>query len=357
MHSYVRFNRGLARQYDKWMVAMHYAKQTQRMYTKIIRRYVEFIGKKSIATARHTDIRQYIARVSEDGATLSSVYRDLGVLRLFYDFLNLGGVVSYVAPRYVKLRRPRQNSLRPLTESQVHRLMSAARTLREHALVEFFYSTGCRLDEARCLKVESLDLASRSAQVRGKLGKVRTVLLTESASKALSAYIAGRESGFVFRVELPVQKGCFYLSEGRWVSKWAEYSGPKRIRTQKHKILGNVTKLSQEDARKKHEENIASLDLLRPPRNCPLSKMAIQEIVAKMASRAGLKGVTPHTIRRTFATHLYNNGAGVEVIKALMGHVWIQTTMTYAHIGQDRLTKIFDQCHPRGQLDDQKTSE
>jgi site-specific recombinase XerD len=161
----------------------------------------------------------------------------------------------------------------------------------------------------------------------------------------------------VFREDLPVQKGCLYLSEGRWVSKWSEYTEPERTRTQKHKILGNVTQLSQEAARKKHEEHIASLDLVRPPRNCPLSKMTIQQIIALMASRAGLRGVTPHTLRRTFATHLYNKGAGVEVIKALMGHVWIQTTMTYAHIGQDRLTKVFDQCHPRGQLDGQKTSE
>ena len=220
MHSYARFNRRLARQYDRWMVAMHYAKRTQLSYGKIIRRYIEFVGMRSIATASHTDIRHYIARISEDGASLGTVYRDLGVLRLFYDFLNLGGVVSYVAPRFIRLRRPWRNSLRPLTESQVQRLISAPRTLRERALVEFFYGTGCRLSEAIRLKVEDIDLDAGTAQIRGKLGKVRTVLLPKTAADALRAYIGSRQNGFIFQQDLPAQKGCLTAQDGRWKSKW-----------------------------------------------------------------------------------------------------------------------------------------
>jgi integrase/recombinase XerD len=357
MRSYVRFNRGLARQYDQWMVAMHYAKPTQRVYRTIIRRYVQFVGKRSIATARHTDIRQYIARVSEDGASLNTVYRDLGVLRLFYDFLNLGGVVNYVAPRYVKLPRPWRNSLRPLTESQIQQVISATRTLRERALIEFLYATGCRLSETRRLKIECLDLPSRSAQILGKMGKVRTVLLTETASDALSAYIGGRKNGFVFQEDLPVQRGCLYARDGQWKSKWSDYRGPNGMRTQHTKCLGNVKQLSHEAAREKHEELIASLYLGRPLRNYPLSSVSVREIIVHIATRAGLKNVTPHTFRRTFATHLYDHGASIEVIKALMGHVWIQTTMAYAHIGPDRLSRAFDQCHPRGRLNGQQPSE
>jgi integrase/recombinase XerD len=339
------------------MIAMHYAKQTQNIYRKVIRQYVEFAGKRSIATSRHTDIRNYIALVSEKGASLNAVYRDLGVLRQFFDFLNLGGVVSYVAPRYMRLRRPWGNSLHPLTESQVQRIISAARTLRERALVEFLYATGCRLAEVRHLKIEYLDFSSKSAQVLGKLGKIRTVLLTDSASDALRAYIADRKSGFVFREDLPVQKGCLYLYDGRWKSHWVGYKGPKGIRTQNTKCLGNIKQLSHEAAKKKHKEFIANLNLVRPSRNYPLSAMTIREILVQMAARAGLKRVTPHTFRRTFATHLYDHGASVEVIKALMGHVWLQTTMTYARVGPDRVAKVFEQCHPREQLNDQQASK
>jgi integrase/recombinase XerD len=355
MRSHARFNRRLGKQYDQWMVAMHYAKTTQILYRRVIRRYIEFIGDKSIASANHFDIRHYIAQASENGATLNSVYRDLGVLRLFYDFLNLGGLVHYVAPRFVKLRRPWTHNPRPLSEWQVQQLIAATRTLRERALVEFFYATGCRLSEAIGLRVQDLDLDAKSAQVRGKLGKVRTVLLTQNAMDAMRQYIAARKDGFVFQEDLPVQKGCLFASEGQWKSAWGEFRGSDRKRILRHKCLGSTANISHELARKKHEELIASLKLTRPPRNRPLSKMAIQAVIRQIAVRAGIRNVTPHTFRRTFASHLYDHGAGVEVIKALMGHVWIQTTMKYAHIGPYRMAKTFERCHPRGKLNGQQS--
>ncbi len=73
---------------------MHYARVTQTMYFKALRQYVDFIGKRSLARADHTDIRLFLAQASENGATLATAYRYLGILRQFYDFLNLGGVVD-----------------------------------------------------------------------------------------------------------------------------------------------------------------------------------------------------------------------------------------------------------------------
>ncbi|HXQ25789.1 MAG TPA: tyrosine-type recombinase/integrase [Candidatus Acidoferrales bacterium] len=351
MRSYARFNRGLARQYDQWMVAMHYAKATQHTYRKTIRRFIEFLGKRSLATVSHVDIRQFIACTSADGASLGVVYRDLGVLRLFYDFLNLGGLVSYVAPRFVRLRRPWWNSLAPLNESQVQRLIAATRTLRERALVELFYATGCRLSEAIHLKVEDLDLDARTARILGKLGKARIVLLTKNAAEALRGYIGDRRGGFVFRQERPVPMGCLTTQNGKWLALWHDYGGQKPRRRRKY--LGSVEQLPYGTARRMHQELLNSCNLIRPHRNCPLSKMAVQTVIKKVANRAGLKKVTPHTLRRTFATHLHDHGASVEVIQALMGHVWIQTTMKYARISTDRLANTFERCHPRGKLNGQ----
>lgn len=351
MHSFRRYNQSLARQYEQWMLAMHYAKITQSTYRKIIRRYVEFVGDKSIADATHLDIRAYIADISESGASLGTVYQNLNVLRLFYDFLHLGGVVNYVAPRFVKLRSPtKQNLLRPLSEAQVQTLLNATQKPRELALVEFFYATGCRLSEVVHLKIENLDFAARTARIRGKFGKVRSAILTNDAVNALRKYIGNRESGYVFREDLPIQKGCVYMTDGKWMSRWTDYFGPKGKPINRNKFLGSVRLMPYETARKLHDEHFASLKLVRPTRNRPLSKMAIQQLIKRIACRAGLKGVTPHTFRRTFATHLYDHGAGAEVIKALMGHVWIQTTLNYMKIGPDRLAKAFDQYHPRGRL-------
>lgn len=196
MHSHVRFNRGLVRQYHKRMKAMHYAGTTQTTYLKALHQYVGFMGQRSLARAKHTDIQLFIAQASENGATLGSVYRHLGILRQFYDFLNLGGVVDYVAPRFVRLRLPWHQRPRVLSEAQVRQLISATRTPRERALIEFFYSTGCRLNEARHIKIENIDFVPRQARVRGKLGKLRLVLLAESASTAVRNYIGNRTIGY-----------------------------------------------------------------------------------------------------------------------------------------------------------------
>lgn len=354
MRSYTQFNRGLATRYDRWMIAMHYAKTTQRLYRKTICQFIEFLGTKSLANVSHVDVREFIAHLSEDGATLSTVYRGMGVLRQFYDFLNLGGVVSYVAPRFVRLRRPWWNSLAPLSESQVQRLISAAQTPRERALVEFYYATGCRLSEGIRLKIEDLDFDARTARVLGKWGKVRVVLLTANAVDALRTYITDRQRGLVFRHEYPAQKGCLTAHHGKWVSIWREYDGPKCI---KRRIHGRVQHLSYKDAKVLHEKLIAGSKSVRPDNNRPLSKVAVQHVIKRVARRAGLKKVTPHTLRRTFATHLYDHGASVEVIKALMGHVWIQTTMKYARISPDRLANTFDRCHPRGKLNGEPTQQ
>jgi site-specific recombinase XerD len=88
------------------MIAMHCARATQAVYFKALREFVEFIGKRSLSRADHTDIRLFLAQASENRATLGTAYRYLGILRQFYDFLNLGGVVDYVAPRFVRLRVP-----------------------------------------------------------------------------------------------------------------------------------------------------------------------------------------------------------------------------------------------------------
>ena len=94
-------------------------------------------------------------------------------------------------------------------------------------------------------------------------------------------------------------------------------------------------------------------NLIRPHKNCSLSKEAVQSAIKRIAQRAGLKRVSPHTLRRTFATHLHDHGASIEVIQALMGHVWIQTTTKYIRISTDRLVNTVEQFHPGAQIDAQ----
>jgi site-specific recombinase XerD len=240
-----------------------------------------------------------------------------------------------------------------LSKSQVHRLLAATRTPRDKALIEFFYATGSRLSEVVRLKIEDIDLDAKMADVVGKFGKKRTVLLTPSAIRALRDYIGERQSGIVFQKQLPLQKGCLTTNHGSWISIWREYRKDGEKAYRRHEAIGRVNELSVDAAKKKHEVLMANRSLIRPFRSVALSKMAIQQSVKNIAARAGLQNVTPHTLRRTFATHLYDHGAGMEIIKTLLGHVWISTTMKYTRIGPDRLAETFERCHPRESLNEQ----
>lgn len=351
MRSYSRFNKSLAKKYEEWMVALHYARHTKRIHRRSIRLFIEFLGNKSISAVTHVEVRQFMIRISEEGASLSAVYRHLAVLRLFYDFLNLGGVVSYVPPRLVRMRRPAKTPTRLLSELQVRQLIAATKTPRERALVEFLYGTGCRVSEASHLKVEDVDLAGRTARIAGKFGKVRMVLLTESAIQALRAYLGNRQTGYVFQPERNVQKGCLSRTGGYWVASWTDYGaqGPKYPRIKK--TLGRVDRVSYEDARTWFNDLMQRVNLLHPLINRPLSNVSMEHALERIGERIGLKRVGPHMLRRSFATHLYENGANIEVIQALLGHTYLQSTMLYTRLSAGRLSNTFHSCHPLEKAD------
>jgi site-specific recombinase XerD len=350
MRSHTAFNRKLEKRYHAWMVAMHYAPDTQSMYRRSLSKFIRFLGDRSVVSVTHWDIREFIAHVSEGGASLDATYRHLSVIRLFYDFLNLGGLVSYVAARLVKLRRPRKNAGPFLSESQVERLLAATQTQRERAVVEFFYGTGCRLSEVTHLKVEDIDLTARTARVLGKFGKVRVVLLTKGAVEALQAYIGVRKVGFVFQQDMPMQKGCVAKRGNYWVGLWVDYSEPGPPYPRRVQNLGRSDLVPYETAKKNFDEHLDARKLVRPENNRPLSKMAVQTMLGHIGERAGLRNVGPHMIRRSFATHLYDHGASLEVIQALLGHTYLQTTARYTRLSTGRLVKSFERCHPREKL-------
>lgn len=350
MRSYANSNNRLSERYDDWLKAMHYRPHTRACYGRTIRMFVEFLGNKSIVSVTHWEIRKFMTRVSEEGATWHTTYRHLGTLRHFYDFLNLGGVVSYVAPRLVKLRAPPRNLPPILSEIKIKQLFAAARTLREKALLEVFYGTGCRLREVARLRIEEIDLAARTARVLGKFRKVRTVLLTETAVGALTTYIGNRKKGFIFREDRPNPEGSLVVMDRKWIAIWRVYRRGQSKGIKRSKTLGSIDSVPPEEARRKFDNLVKRFNLIRPQWNRPLSNTGIRLILEKIGTRAGIKNVGPHMLRRSFATHLYDHGAPPEVIQALLGHVYLLTTMRYTRLSTGRLIKTFEQCHPRNQM-------
>jgi site-specific recombinase XerD len=270
MRSLSNFNRRLVKRYEQWMVIQRYSIGTKYVYRQTLRLFVEFLREKSIVDVTHLDVRRFMLRLAENGVSLISARRHILALRRFYDFLNLGGLVNYSAPRLVTVRQAPVKIPPHLSEEEVRRLIAAAETQREKALVEFFYATGCRLNEARCLQIGDLDLNARTARVTGKYGKPRLVLITQSAADALRNYIGDRTSGYVFRPEYQRQKGVLALRQGSWTGSWTDYGQPDRP-VIKRRYLGAISMVSRETAQAKFDEVLKTAALDRPIKNVPLT--------------------------------------------------------------------------------------
>jgi integrase/recombinase XerD len=348
MHSYAGLNRKLEGRYKQWMVIQHYSVGTQYSYKQSVRLFVEFLRHKSITDVTHLDVRRFLLHMSEEGASLITVRRHLQTLRQFYDFLNLGGLVNYVPARMIRIRPDVPKPPRHLSEDEMRRLIAAAQSLRDRAMVEFMYSTGARMTETRTANVQDLNLEARTARLTGKYGKTRVVLLTESAADALRRYLNGRNEGYVFQQNYPIQTGSLTSSGGVWVGRWNEYDAQKPTYRVRRKYLGNSRVVSYDCAKAIFNELIAGSRLNRPKPDRPLAAQTILLVLRKLGRKCGVKYINAHMLRHTFATHLYENGADLISIQTLLGHAELHTTSVYARPSAFRLVEAFERAHPGG---------
>jgi len=165
--------------------------------------------------------------------------------------------------------------------------------LRDRALMELLYACGLRATEVCALHVADIQQTLGTALVTGKGRKQRLVPIGKPALQAIADYLA--------------------------------LCRPKLLRTQ--------------------ELHKGRLLLSRNGR--PLERVAVWQIVKRIAARAGLSDVHPHTLRHSFATHLLHGGADLRVVQELLGHADIATTQLYTHVDQTRLREVHKKHHPR----------
>lgn len=169
-----------------------------------------------------------------------------------------------------------------LTHRQTERLLAAASSTRDRALLEVLYATGLRVSELCALTWDDVDVTHQMARVRnGKGGKSRMVLFSGSTVEWLGRYKSTLNGQLVDRI-------------------------------------------------------------------FPVTRKTVWQIVKGCARRARLKGVSPHTLRHTFATHLLDGGANTRQIQELLGHSKLETTQVYTHVARGRLKAVHGNCHPRG---------
>lgn len=249
-------------------------------------------------------IRAFLAHLSEQNYSASTMARKIATLRSFYKWADRTGVVK--GNPMVMIRTPKQAKRLPkaITVEEIERLLSAPddRELlgaRDRAILETLYSTGVRVSELVDLDAADLDEYGEALHIRGKGKKERLVPLGSHALAAIRHYLAMLHQDPRF--------------------KPAEASG-KRLPLFINKHGGR------------------------------LSSRSVRRKLDKYLREAGLDPtISPHTLRHSFATHLLGNGADLRSVQELLGHQSLSTTQIYTHLTTQRLREAYDDAHPRAE--------
>jgi integrase/recombinase XerD len=267
---------------------------TVQAYGRDLARYSDWVA--TIKLKDHTkptlsDLSRYVAFLHDEKLAPPSIGRHVVSLRSFYRFLKLDERAGATAVDLLASPKLWERVPTVLNAKQIIALLSAPLPgdrffLRDRALLEVLYATGCRASEVVGLKVRDVYLDSAFLKCHGKGNKQRVVPLGKPAIAALRAYLA----------DVTQQELVFQSRSGR-----------------------------------------------------PLSRIILWRIVKKYCRRAGLSAaISPHSLRHSFATHVLAGGADLRTVQELLGHASIATTQHYTHVDKDRLKAIHKKFHPRG---------
>ncbi|MBI2308897.1 MAG: site-specific tyrosine recombinase XerD [Rhodocyclales bacterium] len=261
-------------------------------------RWLAAAGQPGLASAEEAAVTRYIAELSRTLRSASQA-RHLSTLRRYYRRLLAERRIAEDPTRRIANPVRPARLPKPMSETQVEALLAAPETgtalgLRDRAMLETLYATGLRVSELVGLKLHELNLDMGLVRVFGKGSKERLVPLGEEAIAWLKRYLGESRPALLERRQ----------SEAVFVTA----------------------------------------------RAAAMTRQMFWNLIKRHAHSAGLDagGLSPHTLRHAFATHLINHGADLRVVQLLLGHADITTTQIYTHVARERLKALHAAHHPRG---------
>jgi site-specific recombinase XerD len=312
------------RRFVRSLEARDASPHTRRSYAATVSAYLDWLADRDSdwRTPDRRELRRYLATLTE-GHERTSVAQRLAAIRAFHRYAARSGLAPGDPWGAIATPRLPRRLPRVLEVSEVERLIAAveddllpgspgaaigrgrpadpelrrALALRDRALVETAYAAGLRISELAAAELGSLDLGRGEIRVLGKGRKERIGLLGRPAREALRAYLD--EGRPVLAERRPV------LTEPPTTVFLNHHGGPLGVRG----LRGRLDRLRR----------IAGLP----------------------------EGVSPHTLRHSFATHLLEGGADLRVVQELLGHENLATTQVYTHVSPTRLRESYRAAHPR----------
>jgi integrase/recombinase XerD len=279
-------------------------RNTIEAYANDLRQLAAFLADRGVSSARDTKgphLLAFLSALARAGLTPTSQARRWAAIRGLFRHLRREGLVDTNATDGISLPRRSQRLPELLDRGEVDRLLSVPGRdtplgLRDTALLEFMYATGCRVSEATGLTLDRLHLDQSVVVLLGKGGKQRVVPLGDPAVDALSAWFdRGRHELAARARQTGAIPWVFLNHRGRQLTRQGWFG-----RLRQHALAAGIT---------------------RP--------------------------ISPHKLRHSFATHLLEGGADLRSVQALLGHADISTTEVYTHVSARHLRAAYDKHHPR----------
>jgi len=278
----------------------HLAANTVEAYRRDLKRFYEWLSGRRIQGMQVNEIAGYPEWLAEQQLAPKSITRHVASLKVFFRYLQLEGALTDNQAALLGTQKLWQRVPHVLSVEQVEKLLTAPRQsdpcwIRDRAVLELLYATGCRVTELVTLRMRDLHLGERYCVCHGKGDKQRIVPLGTRAIAAIERYLE---------------------------------------------------KLRPELAKRKAP---ASERVVLSARGASLRRERVWELVKKYSARVGLaREISPHSLRHSFATHLLAGGADLRQVQEMLGHASIATTQIYTHVDHSRLKRVHQQFHPRG---------
>lgn len=349
VRSFAKSNLELSAAFSRYVSIRGFAAQTIEDYTETVSRFVASLGSASVVVADRSALRRFLGALLDRGCGPNTVRKQTCALRLFFKFLQQSRLTvqdptAMLAHRALPRRLPRV-----LTRAEMDRLIAAAKTPFENAVLEFLYSTGVRVSELVSMKLEDVDLEQQKARVVcGKGQKDRIVLFGGPAVKAIQRLQEARPSRGGWLFEAPEQNGSVSLDGNYWDGTYYDAAGVQQyvylgIKNAKYRGWKSVTR---EQARRQLDLTLKKVPGYKPKPPRPFTDRGIRTLVSRVARRARVGRVYPHSLRRAFATHMLEGGADLRVIQTLLGHTNVSTTALYTGLSSASLKETHTRCHP-----------
>lgn len=240
------------------------------------------------------DLREWLTDLAAKKLSESTRRRMVSAVRGFFKFLAFDGHINKNPAE--ELDTPQKGFYLPrfLNQAEIDELLAAPDVstetgLRDRAILEMMYACGLRVSEAVNLKIGDLEIDLGILTCKGKGSKTRRIPVGKSALEWVKSYLALRRKN----------------------------------------------------------DNFNSEELFVTPAGKPLTRQGIFNAIKGYAEKLGFDGVSPHTLRHSFATHLIQNSADVRSVQQMLGHADISTTQIYTHITDAHLRKSYEKFHPR----------